>query len=330
MKTSVKKLCSLTMALILIFSLTVTSFGANAAEDFGKVRVIVKNETFATADSAAWAGELINSTVTLESTSTMMSVIEEAFKANHVTYSLNNYNYLATINGLSEYACNGSGGWMMTLNDWFTNESSDAYTVEKGSLTDGDVITVLYTCSWGGDVGSLWGDTSTTLKSLDVKGAALNKPFDSSITEYTLTVNPENGNSIFVVPEAFNKNYQVRTYLNNYTPDQNGTEIKVLDKPVSVQSGDTVYIGVGNENWATMNTKADETVYRLHISYTPQTGDVNLDGKVNINDVTLLQKYIAAACELSADQKTAANVFENESITIDNATAIQKIIARVA
>ena len=330
MKTSEKKLFSLVMALIIALSLSVVPFSASAAEDLGKVRVVVKNETFSTADSAAWAGELLKTDISLGSDSTMMTVIEDALKSNKIEYSFNNYNYLASINGLSEYAYNGSGGWMMTLNDWFTSEGSDSYSVENGSLGDGDVITVLYTCSWGADVGSLWCDTSTTLNSLSVTGGLLDKAFDPSVTEYTLTVAPDNGNAVNIIPEAFNKNYQVKTYLNDYTPEKTGSEYKVLSKALSVKNGDTVYIGVGNENWASMNQKTTETVYQLHISYIPQTGDVNLDGEVNINDVTILQKYLAAYYELSDDQKTAADVFGNGSLTIANATAIQKIIARVA
>ncbi|MEE0874615.1 MAG: dockerin type I repeat-containing protein [Ruminococcus sp.] len=331
MKTSEKKLFSLVMALIIALSLSVVPFGASAAEDLGKVRVVVKNETFSTEDSAAWAGELLETDVSLDSNSTMMTVIEDALKSNKIEYSFNNYNYLASVNGLSEYAYNGSGGWMMTLNDWFTSEGSDSYSVEKGSLGDGDFITVLYTCSWGADVGSLWGDSTTTLSKLSVEGAsfAWGEDFTPSKTEYTLMLDPGNdSNTIGIIPKAFNKNYQVKTYLNQYTPEQPGTEIKTLSQKLTVKEGDVIYIGVGNNNWDTMNQKADETVYKLKVTLTAIKGDVDMNGVVNINDVTLLQKYLAKAVELNENQIKAADCTKDGTLTIADATAIQKMIAK--
>jgi restriction endonuclease S subunit len=170
-----------------------------------------------------------------------MSVVEQAMTDKKVSYSFNNYNYLATVNGLSEYAANGSGGWMMTLNDWFTNEGSDAYTAANGRLTDGDVITVMYSCSWGADVGSLCGNTDTKLKNIKLDGASFSwsEDFSPSKTDWTITINPQNvDGKIGVIPEAYNKNYQVKTYLNKYTPEQPGTELKTLTRKLDVKKGD--------------------------------------------------------------------------------------------
>ena len=313
-----------------VYKLTVSA-GSASDDSLGKVRVIVKNETFAAADGAPWEGVLLEDDYTLQSDDTMMSVVEHTLDSNSVTYSFNNYNYLATVNGLSEYACNNSGGWMMTLNDWFTSEGSDAYTVANGRLSDGDVITVLYTCSWGADVGSLWGDTNTQLKNITLDGASFSwgEDFSSSKTDYTIIVSPDNDtNMIGLIPEAFNKNYRVKTYLNKYTPDQPGTEIKTLSQKFQVKEGDVIYIGVGNSNWETMNQKAEETVYKLTVNLTANYGDVDGNGKVNINDVTLLQKYLAKAAELNAYQLKNADCTKDGTLTIDDATAIQKMIAK--
>ena len=333
MKHSAIKLLSLVIALMMAFSLLSVSAGAATTESLGKVRVIVKNETFATADSAAWAGVLLEDEYTLQSDDTMMSVVEHTLDNNNITYAFNNYNYLATVNGLSEYACNSTGGWMMTLNDWFTSEGSDAYTVANGRLSGGDVITVLYSCSWGADVGSLWGDTNTQLKNISLDGASFSwaEDFSPSKTDYTLVVDPENdANMIGLIPEAFNKNYQVRTYLNQYTPDQPGTEIKTFSQKLQVKEGDVIYIGVGNSNWETMNQKTEETVYKLTVALTSNYGDVDANGKIDINDVTLLQKYLAKAVELRPDQLKSADYNKDGILTIADATAIQKRIARFA
>ena len=56
-------------------------------------------------------------------------------------------------------------------------------------------------------------------------------------------------------------------------------------------------------------------------------GDVNLDGTVSIDDVTLAQKYIANMEELDSKQLKAADVTVDGNITIDDVTKIQKYIA---
>ena len=286
MKQSAKKLFSLALALAMTLTLFTASLTVNAEEkELGTVKVIVKNDTFSTADSAPWEGVLIDGEVKLQNDSSMMSVVKHAMTDKKVSYSFNNYNYLATVNGLSEYAANGSGGWMMTLNDWFTSEGSTSYTVANNGIKD----------------------------------------------DWTVTINPQNvDGKIGVIPEAYNKNYQVKTYLNKYTPEQPGTELKALTRKLDVKKGDIIYIGVGNNNWETMNQKANETVYKLTVDYANMPGDVDCNGIVNINDATLLQKFIAKAVKLNAYQQKIADCNNDGRLTIADVTAIQKIIAKAA
>lgn len=58
-------------------------------------------------------------------------------------------------------------------------------------------------------------------------------------------------------------------------------------------------------------------------------GDVNGDGKVTIDDATLVQKAIAELIELDDTQKKAADTNSDGKITIDDATMIQKYIAEL-
>lgn len=58
-------------------------------------------------------------------------------------------------------------------------------------------------------------------------------------------------------------------------------------------------------------------------------GDVNLDGKVTIEDATLIQKAIAQLITLNDTQKKAADTNSDGKINIDDATAIQKYIAKL-
>lgn len=59
----------------------------------------------------------------------------------------------------------------------------------------------------------------------------------------------------------------------------------------------------------------------------PENGDVNLDGKVNINDVTLVQQYLAEINDLSDNQRKLADFNGDGDIDITDATAIQIKIA---
>ena len=58
-------------------------------------------------------------------------------------------------------------------------------------------------------------------------------------------------------------------------------------------------------------------------------GDVNLDGKVDVNDVTLLQRYIAGETEVitSKDALTVANFNKDDNIDVLDVTDIQTFIA---
>ena len=56
-------------------------------------------------------------------------------------------------------------------------------------------------------------------------------------------------------------------------------------------------------------------------------GDVNKDGKVDINDVTTLQKWLAKLIDFDAEQLRVADFNGNGAINIIDATAIQKFIA---
>ncbi len=62
---------------------------------------------------------------------------------------------------------------------------------------------------------------------------------------------------------------------------------------------------------------------------TTLTGDVNLDGAVNINDATDIQRYLARLKEFSDEQIAAADTDGNGNITIQDATQIQKYLAKL-
>ena len=243
-----------------------------AASDYGKVQVIVANNTFAKGNGAAWDGELVNKEISLTADSTAFSCVEEALTGKDLK---NSKDYILAIAGLKERDGGETSGWMITLNDWFTNEGVAAFTVANGKLTDGDVIRVLYTCNYGVDLGGTWSNCNTTLASLLVAGGTLTPAFASGTEgdqyDYTLVINGESS-SVRLTPTAANKNFQVKTFLNEKVTDRTeGSSYYKSGEAISVRMGDTIYVGCGEKNWLSMNNQygsvqtSGGTWYVLHV-----------------------------------------------------------------
>lgn len=243
-----------------------------AASDYGKVQVIVANNTFTKGNGAAWDGELVNTEISLTADSTAFSCVEEALTGIDLK---NSKDYILAIAGLKERDGGETSGWMITLNDWFTNERVAAFTVANGKLTDGDVIRVLYTCDYGVDLGGTWSNCNTTLASLLVAGGTLTPAFASGTEgdqyDYTLVINGESS-SVRLTPTAANKNFQVKTFLNEKVTDRTeGSSYYKSGEAISVRMGDTIYVGCGEKNWLSMNNQygsvqtSGGTWYVLHV-----------------------------------------------------------------
>ena len=183
-------------------------------------------------------------------------------------------------------------------------------------------------------MGSLYGNYDTSLASLAVDGASVSKNplddlsvFDSSEKAYTVIMHdPEDVLSVFAT--AVNKNYQVRVYKNDYQPETNGAEYRG-GRSIPVADGDTLYIGVGNPAWPSMNSwggTAEETVYALTVRY-EVLGDLDGNGVLDIQDATFLQRCLAEFEELSEAQTRQADVDGDGSVTIDDVTSMQRILA---
>lgn len=329
MKKTSAKILSLTLTVLLCLTAFSAAFSVSAAEDDVKtVRIVVENTTYTVENGAPWEGRILDEEVPLSDGLNLLTVIEKLLDSKEISYRASDWGYLQEIDGLAENALGSFGGWSITLNDWFTNDGATAYTVENGGLSAGDEIYVMYSCSWGSDLGSLWGDSTTTLDGIVFEGAGLDDVFDPSVTDYTISVTSP---SIVVTPTAHNKNYQVRTYLNGYTPETDGAEIK-RSQAIAVKEGDVISVGIGNPAWPTMNDAAKETVYTFTVASVQifyETGDVNLDGTVDITDATLVQKYAARLETLSDRQLALADLNGDESVDVTDATQIQKRVAGI-
>ena len=176
--------------------------------------------------------------------------------------------YLSTITdgdySLAEFTGGQQSGWMGTLNDWFTNEGFANFTVENGKLADGDIISIKYTSvGLGEDVGGTWSNSDTTLKSLTFDGDGnprLTTTFEpgkrGGTYTYTLVIDGDSSN-LTVTPTAANKNFLVKTFLNEkVTSNTEGSSFYKRTESIPVVAGDTIYIGCGIKGWPTMNNQA--------------------------------------------------------------------------
>ena len=239
---------------------------------YGTVYVTVENTTF-TRDlwptgKTYWDGTPIDHfPVELDSTSTMMSCVVEALDEHGWKQTGASSNYITSINGLSAFDGGSQSGWMGTLNDWFNNEGFGNFTVANGKLGDGDEIRIMYTrTGYGADLGGTWGGEdaqNTTLKTLEVTGGTIFPDFTSgtigSTNEYTLQIADEKA-EIKITPTATNKNFLVKTFLNEQVTDNTeGVSFYKRTQTIPVVAGDTIYVGCGVKGWPTMNTQAGNT-----------------------------------------------------------------------
>lgn len=261
MKERIKKLTSLLLAAVMVSALFTVSLTANAAET-DRVRVTVKNEVYSTSDGAVWDGTLLDEWISIDDSSTMMSVLVSALEGKGYTQTGAEDNYITEINGLKAGDAGNMSGWMGTINDWFADEGYDAFSVANGTLESGDELCFVYSNAWGADIGSLWDSNDTSLASLSLDSGTLSPEFSSSTNEYTLTIDSETG--VVVTPTAVNKNYQVRTYKNEYTPTVDGSEYK-RSSAIDVKDGDTIYVAVGDPEWRSMNTSESANVYTINV-----------------------------------------------------------------
>ena len=250
------------------------------AADYGKVQVIVENTTF-TSDlwpdgKEYWDGELVNEWIDLNADSTMMNCIVAALEENGFTQTGAENGYISSIEGLSQMDGGDHSGWMGTLNDWFTNFGFKEFTVENGSLSNGDVIRIMYTREGlGADVGGTWGNSDTTLAALDIQGGKLLTTFvpgeAGNTYEYTLAIDGESAD-LKLTPTAANKNYLTKIFLNEkVTSDEEGGSFFKRTQMIPVAAGDTIYVGCGEYAWPSMNKQGSEardytgTWYVLHV-----------------------------------------------------------------
>ncbi|WP_273327037.1 S-layer homology domain-containing protein [Vallitalea guaymasensis] len=230
----------------------------------GKVKITIENETFSSGD---FKGMIINGWYDLCENDTMMTVVLKALAVNGYSWEGTggtNYGitYISSINkgdkSMGEFSGDRGSGWMGTLNDWFVNEGFQSFRAGASnkdySLENGDEIKVMFTQNLGEDLGGTWGNSDTSLKTLTISGGKLSPTFNKNITEYGLLIDGDSKN-IMITPTAYNKNYLVKTFLNQYN---SSSAYYKRTETVSVKNGDIIYIGIGENSWPSMNKQGEE------------------------------------------------------------------------
>ena len=312
-----------------------------AANNYGKVQVIVENTTYSTKDGAPWAGTLVDTWVDLSADSTMMSCVVDALKTKNATVEGAESNYISSINGLKEFDGSKSSGWMGALNDWFVNEGFGAFTVKNGKLASGDVIRVMFTLNgYGADLGGTWGNSDTTLSALKVTGGKLTPNFVSGQSgrqyDYTLVIDGDSG-SIRLSPTAANKNFQVKAFLNEKVIDKTeGSSFFKRTESIPVKVGDTIYVGCGAKGWLSMNNQSgntqssDGTWYVLHVV----SADTGADYVVGLIDdlpaAVKYENYSAAEDAVSAARAAYGILSKTEQAKVRNLAKLEKLEQAIA
>ena len=249
----------------------------------GSVTVTISNTTLSGKDvdgkdvPASMQGTFIAETMPLNENTTMMSVILDALErkgyrwegTGGATATGKDITYIAAITNpegyrMAEFTGGPESGWMGTLNDWFVNLGFNNFGTKDGKLVDGDVIAVQYTCKLGRDIGSDWGNPDTSLSAMSVSGGKLTPAFAKGQKSYTLV---KSGGSVNVSATAYNKNYQVRMYLNSKT----GSNYYRSGESIPIKAGDTIYVGIGGRGWPSMNSNPgfaiqfSETWYEIKV-----------------------------------------------------------------
>ena len=301
--------CVLTAAILT----SVVSVSVSAGTDNPKVRIVVSNTTN---DSAPWSGNLVDEWVDLKSDSTATDLFIDVMNEKGLSQTGAQTGYVTEIGGLS---AEGMGGWMFGYNDWYGNNGIGSFKTEDGSLSDGDELCFAYSMNWGVDIGSDFYNTSTKLLKIEYSsdGNTYSVPLTDE-TEYSIEL-PEGTQLLNIRPTAENKNYRYKIYKNEYTPDE-PNDIKA-SKDISVNDGDSIYIGVGHDSWHSwMPDGVTETVYKLAVSI-PQVQKSSEPSKVSEPEQSDVSQNSDVSEQSSQPEKTDISVEQMLREISDNMSA---------
>lgn len=204
------------------------------------------------------------------------------------------------------------------LNTYYTSDNWNAgiYIDENEKPIDPDnAIAVSTLMFWGGtgeiDMDSP-GFTAQASNNMWGGGQALSTGLMMfNVQKYRLSFD-------YVAPDTASINYRIQANHDNYMPYMNGTV-----KPDSTQHFETEFTaGTDDANCAfVLEFKGSGTVKVEHLSLVSLeeekiTGDVNADGKFDIADVVLLQKWLLAVPDAKLADWEAADLCKDNRLDV--------------
>lgn len=129
-----------------------------------------------------------------------------------------------------EFNAGGQSGWCVRVNNWHINQASSAVEVE-----DGDVVSWLYTCQYGADIGADYSTKSAEIADVVLSNSALRLVYDEEACQYTCEVPADISAIAFEVLLA--------NYASVVTVSVDGSEVKYRpNKDIPVTKNSTIVI----------------------------------------------------------------------------------------
>lgn len=202
----------------------------------------------------------------------------------------------------------------------------DKVTYKQGEALDttGMVVSAVYSDNTSEKITD---DVTLTGFNTEVIGVqTITVSYDKFIASFLVTVNETGAIASISVSSPPDKTF----YLSGQALDTTGLVIKV-----EYTSGDYDYVTDGfTVTGFNTNKLGEQTLTISYENYQTYTrvkvgllGDINLDGTVTIEDVTLYQKYLCNLADLSSEQLQVADTNFDARYSIHDATKIQKYLA---
>ena len=289
MKTTAK-IISVSLSALLMSATAATAF----ATETNDIKVSLRIEG---ADSC-----ILYSSYEISAGSTASDLIQYADSlSDDVTVTGAEDGYITDVNGESAGKFGGWDGWNYSVNAVAPSVGVNDYTLE-----DNDTVVLYY-----GDYPCYIPQADTSALSSDGK-----LTFTAQSTEYDDNWNP----IVSTVPLV-----GMTVYFDGkeYTTDSDGSV--VIDEDQLTFGRHSVQVEKKNENGAPAVCRfaSDYTVF----ADTRVFGDANLDGNVDINDVTYIQLYLSGNEILTDEQIRIADVDKNGTVDINDVTALQTYIS---
>lgn len=202
--------------------------------------------------------------------------------------------YISEVNGIAAGSFGGWDGWYYAVNSVVPNVGVRDYT-----LSDNDIVVLYY------------GEYPCYLPIADTSALATEG-------KITFTAKATFGDATLPID-----NMTVYFDGKEYATDYSGVVVIDEDQLTfgdhSLQVEKYGYSGAP----AVLRYANDYTVF----VDTKNTNDVNLDGSVDINDVTAIQSYLSSSVELNAEQVRIADIDRDGKVDVNDVTALQTSLA---